>query len=89
MVFNSGFEPRFDPDVCIACETCIDRCPPVALKMGDEDVPIVDLDRCFGCAVCATGCTEEAIAMVTKPDFPQPPRNVKDLAEAAMKASRK
>lgn len=74
-VFNSGFEPRFDADACVACGTCIDRCPPEALTMGDDDVPRVDLDRCFGCAVCATGCPNQAIRLVRKPGFEQPPKD--------------
>ena len=86
-VFNSGYQPLFDAERCVACETCIDRCPPAALVMGEDQVPVVDLDRCFGCAVCATGCTEEAIAMVAKPDYPAPPKTVKDLV-TAMKAAR-
>ncbi|MBL7212152.1 MAG: 4Fe-4S binding protein [Desulfobacteraceae bacterium] len=87
LFFNSGFEPRFDPDLCVACETCIDRCPPEALTLGEDDVPQVDLDRCFGCAVCATGCPSEAIIMANKPDFPEPPKDGKALVEA-IKASR-
>ena len=86
LFFNSGFQPRFDPDLCTACETCIERCPPEALVLGDDDVPEVDLDRCFGCAVCATGCPSEAIVMDTKPDFPVPPKDQKELV-AAVKAS--
>ena len=82
LFFTSGFEPRFDTDLCVACETCIDRCPPEALTMGEDDVPTVDLDRCFGCAVCATGCPEEAIKMVNKPGFPEPPKDGKALKEA-------
>jgi len=50
-------------------------------------VPEVDFDRCFGCAVCATGCPSEAIVMVNKPDFPEPPKDGKALVEA-IKASR-
>jgi len=80
--FNSGFEPRFDPEACVACETCIERCPPVALTMGDDDLPKVDLDLCFGCAVCATGCPSDAITMVNKPGFPEPPKDGKALKEA-------
>ncbi|MFC1856596.1 4Fe-4S binding protein [Thermodesulfobacteriota bacterium] len=87
LFFNSGFEPRFDPDLCVACETCIDRCPPEALTMGDDEVPEVDLDRCFGCAVCATGCPSDAISMVAKSDFPVPPKDPKEMV-AAIKASR-
>jgi Pyruvate/2-oxoacid:ferredoxin oxidoreductase delta subunit len=86
LFFNSGFQPRFDPDECTACETCIDRCPPEALVMGDDDVPLVDLDRCFGCAVCATGCEFEAITMEAKPDFPVPPKDTRELI-TSIKAS--
>jgi len=86
LFFNSGFQPRFDPDLCVACETCIERCPPEALVMGDNDVPQVNLDRCFGCAVCATGCPSDAIVMESKPGFPVPPKDPKELI-ASLKAS--
>jgi Pyruvate/2-oxoacid:ferredoxin oxidoreductase delta subunit len=85
-VFNSGFQPHFDPERCLACETCIERCPPSALRMGENDLPVVDLNRCFGCGVCATGCLQEAIVMETKSNFPEPPKTIKDLV-AAFKAS--
>jgi len=80
--FNSGFDPIFDPDRCIACETCIERCPSEALTMGEDDVPVVDFDRCFGCAVCATGCEDEAISMANKPNFRGVPLDSKALEEA-------
>jgi len=86
LVFNSGFKPQFDPGKCNACEICVDRCPPSALKMGEENVPVVNLDRCFGCAVCAAGCEQEAIVMEPKPRFPEPPKTMKDLV-TALKAS--
>lgn len=82
LFFNSGFEPRFDPDLCTACGICVDRCPPEALTLGENDVPEVNLDRCFGCAVCASGCPTEVIGMVNKPDFPVPPKDAKALKEA-------
>ena len=86
LFFNSGFQPLFDPDLCTACETCIERCPPEALTMDDNEVPEVDLDRCFGCAVCATGCPTEAITMESKPEFPVPPKDPRELV-ASFKAS--
>jgi Pyruvate/2-oxoacid:ferredoxin oxidoreductase delta subunit len=86
LFFNSGFLPLRDPDLCTACGICIERCPPQALTMGENDVPQVDLDRCFGCAVCATGCQYEAIVMETKPDFPIPPKDIKELV-VSIKAS--
>jgi Pyruvate/2-oxoacid:ferredoxin oxidoreductase delta subunit len=85
LFFNSGFEPRFDPELCEACELCIDRCPAEALTMGPNDHPVVNLDRCFGCAVCATGCPSGAIAMVNRPGFLEPPKNAREF-KAAIKA---
>jgi Pyruvate/2-oxoacid:ferredoxin oxidoreductase delta subunit len=82
LVFNSGFQPAFDAERCVACGTCIERCPPEALTMSEENVPELNTDRCFGCGVCATGCSEGAIAMEAKPDFPAPPRTVKELVTA-------
>jgi len=86
LVFNSGFKPQFDPERCNSCEICVDRCPSGALKMGEENVPVVNLDRCFGCATCAAGCDQEAIVMEPKPGFPEPPKTMKDLV-TALKAS--
>jgi Pyruvate/2-oxoacid:ferredoxin oxidoreductase delta subunit len=79
---NSGFQPVFGADTCTSCEICIDRCPPEALSMGDDDLPTVNLHRCFGCAVCGTGCPDEAIQMVNKPGFPGVPKDPKALKEA-------
>lgn len=82
LFFNSGFEPRFDPEQCDQCGTCIERCPPEALSMGQEEIPVVDPDRCFGCAACATGCPSGAIAMVNRPGFPEPPKDGMELKKA-------
>ncbi len=84
--FNSGFDPLISAEECTACETCIDRCPPEAMVLGDNDVPVINFDRCFGCAVCATGCPSEAITMVNKPEFKAPPLNAKAMKDA-IKAS--
>ena len=87
-IFNSGYQPTVDEDRCVACETCIERCPAEALTMGDSSVPELNLDRCFGCAVCATGCPEEAIIMEEKPNYPVPPKDLKELI-TAIKSSAK
>jgi Pyruvate/2-oxoacid:ferredoxin oxidoreductase delta subunit len=87
---SSGFEPQFDADLCTACEVCIDdRCPIDALAMREDDIPHVDADLCFGCAVCATGCPEDAIRMVAKPGWEEPPQNGKAMLEAMITASSK
>ena len=87
LVFNSGFAPSFDAERCVACETCIERCPPQALTMEEANLPVVNTDRCFGCGVCATGCPEGAIEMVNKPGFPVPPKTLKELANGLKSSS--
>jgi Pyruvate/2-oxoacid:ferredoxin oxidoreductase delta subunit len=86
-VFNSGFQPTFNPERCTACEACLDRCPATALSMGAAGLPTVDLERCFGCAVCATGCPEEAVRMTAKAGFPTPPKDLRQLVGALKSAS--
>jgi Pyruvate/2-oxoacid:ferredoxin oxidoreductase delta subunit len=87
MVLNSGFQPRHHPDLCVACNVCVERCPTKALDMGDDDVPVVDLDKCIGCGVCATGCEVEAITLVERAGVMPPPADQAAL-RAAIKASR-
>ncbi|MCF8037059.1 MAG: 4Fe-4S binding protein [Desulfobacteraceae bacterium] len=89
LFFNSGFMPRFDPELCTACETCIDRCPPEALIMQEGGPPVVDLDRCFGCAVCASGCPSDTIAMINRDAIPAPPEDAKALKAAIKEAKSK
>lgn len=80
--FNSGFMPVFDEQSCTACEACIDRCPPEALRFCENGAHAIDTDRCFGCAVCATGCPSDAVTMVRRTDVYEVPKNIKALKEA-------
>jgi len=86
-LFNSGFRPNLDSERCTGCGVCIGRCPPEALKMDGGTTPVLDTDRCFGCAVCASGCPEDAIEMERRPEWPEPPKNLKELI-TAIKASK-
>jgi Pyruvate/2-oxoacid:ferredoxin oxidoreductase delta subunit len=86
IALNSGFQPVLNPELCTACEICIQRCPPIALTMSEDDVPKVDLDRCIGCGICASCCPEEAFELVQRPGAQVPPLDQRALKEA-IKAS--
>ena len=53
-----------DPETCIACGTCVERCPVGALRL--DDTVVVDTTRCIGCGACASGCEEKSIRMVRR-----------------------
>lgn len=82
---QSGFQPSFDPDRCVSCSTCVERCPAQALTMV-EDFPKLNSSRCFGCGVCASGCPSEAIELVERARVEPPPLDRKALKQALSSA---
>lgn len=63
---KSGFIATVDPDLCTACETCIDKCVFDALEIENEMLTI-DPERCMGCGQCIGACPTEALALQRKP----------------------
>ena len=60
---KASVRPKADPDLCTACESCVDQCPVGALSMGEENIPVVDADTCITCFCCQEICPEKAIAL--------------------------
>jgi len=58
----------------------------LAVAMGNDNIPVVNLDLCIGCGVCATGCPEEAIDLVEREEILIPPVDQKALSEAVKNA---
>lgn len=61
-VVPSRFEAAVDPEMCTACEECVDRCFFDAISMEDETA-VVDPEKCMGCGLCAVTCPTEAIGL--------------------------
>jgi uncharacterized protein (DUF362 family)/Pyruvate/2-oxoacid:ferredoxin oxidoreductase delta subunit len=63
-VINSRaiLRPQADPDLCTACETCVDQCAVQALSMVNG-LPVVDADTCITCFCCQEMCPEKAITL--------------------------
>ena len=77
---TSYYEAKIDPDLCTACEECIERCEMEAIKIDDDVSEIID-GRCIGCGLCVPTCASEAITMHLKPDSPVPPITFQDTFE--------
>ncbi|MFC2029986.1 ATP-binding protein [Chloroflexota bacterium] len=60
---RSNYRAVVDPDECIACGVCIERCPVDAIAYDENDKARVDRAKCIGCGVCVIGCASDAIEM--------------------------
>jgi NAD-dependent dihydropyrimidine dehydrogenase PreA subunit len=62
LVANVCYNARVDPELCVQCGDCVDRCPMDAISEGDDTME-VSADKCIGCGLCVSTCSEEAIAL--------------------------
>jgi dihydropyrimidine dehydrogenase (NAD+) subunit PreA len=56
-----------DPVACLSCaDTCVDKVSAdcLAMSMGENGVPKINIDRCTGCGWCVHHCGTDAIELV-------------------------
>ena len=49
---------------CLGFGSCVDACPFGALKMSEDNLPIVDEDACTGCGLCVKICPRNIIQLI-------------------------
>ena len=69
-VVVSSFLAELDPETCVGCWTCLERCQMGALA-ADGDRVALDRDRCIGCGLCVSTCPSGALTLARKPDSEQ------------------
>ena len=76
-VAKSDFYATVDPEVCIGCGTCLERCQFGAPSLVDN-ISYVDQKLCVGCGLCVMTCPSEAMTLVRKPEgqISPTPRNI-------------
>ena len=64
----SRYRAQIDPESCLLCATCQDRCLFNAIVEATNEkgraVMEIDPDACMGCGLCQTTCPEEAIRLI-------------------------
>ncbi len=78
-IVSSPFICVAEPETCIGCGVCVQRCQMDALSLKEDKV-VLDLDRCIGCGVCVTTCLTDSLRLVRKPESEQRdvPRTFRD-----------
>ena len=66
----SAFIAHLDPETCVGCWTCLERCQMEALSQ-DGDRVALNADRCIGCGLCVSTCPSGALALARKPGSEQ------------------
>jgi Pyruvate/2-oxoacid:ferredoxin oxidoreductase delta subunit len=60
---KSRFRAVVDPELCIDCLECVERCLFGALQEASGRLQALP-DRCFGCGLCTTSCPVQAITLI-------------------------
>ncbi len=66
-VAHANYYAVIDPDECLGCGTCVERCQVHAISEQDG-VAMVDREHCIGCGLCVTGCPNDVAKLQRKPD---------------------
>lgn len=79
-VSRSYYFAKMDEELCVGCESCIDRCQFGALSMK-EGIAQVNEDYCMGCGLCVSTCSTGAISLIRKPEelLVSPPPDLETL----------
>jgi Na+-translocating ferredoxin:NAD+ oxidoreductase subunit B len=75
-----------EPDLCLGCGTCIERCQVDAI-LDRDGVSVVQVENCIGCGLCVTGCPEGAARLELKPEAEiiQPPVDFESWEQERLK----
>jgi NAD-dependent dihydropyrimidine dehydrogenase PreA subunit len=84
-VAKANYYAVVDPELCLACGICEERCQVHACSV--DEVSIIDLTKCIGCGICVTGCPDEAVKLNLRPDAEiiHPPDNYKAWEQQRLK----
>jgi electron transport complex protein RnfB len=77
-LYATNYYAQVDPESCMCCGTCVDRCQLEAVAQVNG-VSIVTRDRCIGCGICVANCPANAIRLKKKEPESPPPENTKAL----------
>ncbi len=81
----ANFQAAVDPDTCIGCGVCEERCQVNAVRVSaKKEHAVVDRKRCLGCGVCISDCPTGSITLFKKTIEVKPPQTREELYDTIM-----
>jgi len=59
----TSYKATIQHELCVDCETCIEKCPMEAIEFIDDYIEIKE-ERCIGCGLCSHHCPQDAISLI-------------------------
>lgn len=63
VLLNGG--SKLCPIGCLGLGTCVKACPFDALRIGPDNLPVVDMEKCTGCGTCERVCPKNIIHLTS------------------------
>ena len=64
-VLTSKYVAQQNPEKCVACGRCIERCVFGARELDNDQLKL-DQTKCFGCGLCLSTCPTQAITLTPR-----------------------
>jgi ferredoxin len=77
-MITTNYYAQVAPDLCIGCETCVERCQMEAISINDS-IAEINKKLCIGCGNCISTCPEGALTLKKKEKGISPPKNNTEL----------
>ncbi len=81
---HSTVAPHVDPSGCVACGTCVAKCPSGAIRIAGA-AAVIDGTACIGCADCIVVCPEGAVRVDWNEAAPGVQRKMAEYALGAVR----
>ncbi|MDL1969492.1 MAG: FAD-dependent oxidoreductase [Candidatus Desulfofervidaceae bacterium] len=50
---------------CLGLGSCVQVCPQEAITIGEQGLPIIDIENCIGCGKCVKACPQNVLELVS------------------------
>ena len=71
---------KYDPEKCISCGACAERCPMEAISLNEDGICLHN-NACVRCGQCVTVCPADARILSYRGDYPELGRDYVEAVE--------